>query len=123
MGQDLHLRQGVGIGELPGEVGNEARRHDAGRDPQDGLVGFLVGPAGVRGQPAHHRQGHSHQQGAAEARPEPLPGAPIAIHRRQDVAEDVTDGEEEGPPIEGERSQVQDLAGSDVADAVVLWPK
>ncbi len=48
-------------------------------------------------------------------RPNHPPATAIAIDFSQDVAKDIADGKKDRTPIKGEWSQIQDLAGGDVA--------
>ena len=67
-------------------------------------------------QGAYHGQDQGHERGAAKSDPDNPPAAAVAIDLGQDVAKDVTDGEEQRATVKGERPQLQDLAGGDVAD-------
>ncbi len=73
----------------------------------------LVGVAGRGGQPQHHHRHERRERQRAKARPHHPPGPRVAVHLREDVAEQVGDGKEQDPRPEGEPPDLADLGRAD----------
>ena len=107
-GENLHFGEDGRVAELAHRVGGQTGQHDpaAAHPAEDGVVGGVACvtlPGALARQVADRPERDRGQRQAEESRPNHATGIFVAVHLGQDVAEDVTDGEEDRARVEGHR--------------------
>jgi hypothetical protein len=115
IGDQLHARHCVGVGEFAGPEGDEAGCKDARDETEDSGEGLLVLPAGGGRQLDDDRSHKVQQRRTEEAQPDGAARGSVAVDLGEDVSEDVGDGKQQhgaahceganGPTAHRERSK------------------
>ena len=91
----------------------------AAQPTQDGAVGRVPGvplPGRLSRQPAHGPECDRRQRQAEEAGPDDPARIAVAVHLRQDVPEDVADGEDDYGGGNDKPKDIDELDGDNVGD-------
>lgn len=111
-----YLHEDGRIREFSGEVGDEACEDDARSWSEDSVIWCLIGPFGIRRDAPDCPGDEREKKERSKSRPDDLSCFFDPIDLREDITEDIGKWEDDCPPVEGKRSDIDELHARDIGD-------